>query len=120
MPSVRAVSHETDVLYVQVPPDMLGGRLNIWPIGANDSDLTQSLTVTPAPNKILRFRGDALHQVLKHRSPAAGLDRVSLVVEQYVVPEAYYGALPRFYVASQEGDNAELLPLWAAGALPPP
>ena len=75
MPSVRAVSHETDVLYVQVPEDMRGGRLNIWPIGADDGELAESLTVVPAENKVLRFRGDALHQVLKHQSPLLHANR---------------------------------------------
>jgi hypothetical protein len=98
---------------------MVGGRLNIWPIGADDDELAESLTVTPAENKVLRFRGDALHQVLKHQSPHLKQSRVSLVVEQYVVPERYYSALPRFYVASQEDDNEALLPLWADGSLPP-
>ena len=59
----QAVAHETDVLYVQVPEDMAGGRLNLWPVGTDDDDPEAPFhTIEPVENKVLRFRGDAIHK----------------------------------------------------------
>jgi hypothetical protein len=42
--------------------------------------------VRPSENTIVSFRGDAMHRVLKHASPELGQVRISLVIEQYLVP----------------------------------
>jgi hypothetical protein len=43
--------------------------------------------VRPQEGTIVSFRGDAMHRVLKHTSPELGHVRISLVIEQYLVPK---------------------------------
>jgi hypothetical protein len=116
----QAVAHETDVLYVNVPDDMVGGRLNLWPVGTDDDDPAAPFhTVEPVEGKVLRFRGDAIHKVYRHGS-AKGTARVSLVIEQYKWPEKWASLVPPFWVKGQVNDNDALLPLWLDGSLPLP
>jgi len=61
-------------------------------------------------NKLVKFRGDAMHRVGRHLS-ASGAERISLVTEQYIVPEPFYGKLPTFYMLGQ------VLPCFGAGRL---
>jgi hypothetical protein len=108
-------SHQTSVLYVKVPEDMRGGRLELWKPYLGDAAHPRESGIGPgfvpakvlaaaaaaaaarrlgAPDRVLKpregtvvsFRGDAKHRVLKHASPKSGHVRVSLVLEQYLVP----------------------------------
>ncbi|GBF91149.1 hypothetical protein Rsub_04818 [Raphidocelis subcapitata] len=147
-----AFSHETNVLYVKIPADMEGGRLELWPAESDGSDSAAAaaaaatagagaaaargrrgaaggggggsrgggggkVVVVPRENKIVRFRGDALHRVRKHHS-AKGEDRISLVLEQYLIPEPWYHDLPTLWMGGQDDNADELRPLRASGALP--
>ena len=87
------VAHQVDVLYVAVPAGMRGGRLLVWPPeppGRPASVPPPAEIVAPAANTWVSFRGDAKHGVERCDLPSGGSDavRVSLVLEQYVCPEA--------------------------------
>ena len=87
------VAHQVDVLYVAVPAGMRGGRLLVWPPeppGRPASVPPPAEIVAPAANIWVSFRGDAKHGVERCDLPSGGSDavRVSLVLEQYVCPEA--------------------------------
>ncbi|KAI8471884.1 MAG: hypothetical protein J3K34DRAFT_458129 [Monoraphidium minutum] len=140
-------AHEVTVLYVQVPSDRVGGDFEIWPLGHVSEDLDADDTVLAVPvqeNKartaggggeggrggapppvlrcagfqaIVRFRGDAVHRVRRHTS-ASGGERVSLVLEQYAIPEDVLRRLPDFYMLGQETHNRDLLPFVRSGQLP--
>ena len=68
-----------------------------------------AVTHTPEENSIFSFRGDAMHRVLRHRSaaPAGAGVRISLVIEEYILPEHQLGDMPPFHVEGQdeESDN---------------
>lgn len=92
-PSRSYVAHQVDVLYVDVPEGMLGGRLCVWePEAEGGAPLVvppPAQTVEPSRNLWVSFRGDAKHGVESAAVPAAagggGPLRVSLVLEQYKV-----------------------------------
>lgn len=125
----NGVAHQTDVLYVQVPPDMRRGTLQLWRpdlYGGRPSSLQrlahdgerphasgtcQGMTtygppaevVVPMENQLVSFRGDSIHRVTQHSSSAPGRDgwRVSLVLEQYILEEEQVGDMPSFHVSGQ-------------------
>lgn len=82
---------QVNVLYLNVPPDMRGGTLTVTPtcyLDAMKAELRRCHTedaarVIPKANKMVEFRGDALHSVGQFRSPSGG-ERVGLVLEQYM------------------------------------
>lgn len=58
-----------------------------------------------------------MHRVRRHAS-ASGGERVSLVTEQYIVPEPYLARLPYFYMLGQSGADAdEIKPYIQSGQL---
>ena len=80
------------VLYVQVPPELSGGELRLYHRGARVAALT------PQPRSLVTFRGDLVHEVapVEAGAPRLSAARISLVVEQYRVPESLRERVPRF------------------------
>jgi hypothetical protein len=143
----NAESHQTSVLYVKVPAEMRGGRLELWApdlgnathpkesggtgrgkrgegLAAGIGGGPPTRVVEPVENTIASFRGDARHRVLKH---AAREVRVSLVIEQYLVPRSgrreSAAAAPAAATAAARAPVDRLLeleqqvgaPLWVSG-----
>ena len=94
------VAHQVSVLYASVPEDMRGGELELFPYGDGDPRLgeTPQETIVPKENTLVTFRGDAFHQV-KSYSTRTGRERVSLVLEQYLIDEDAYPKTMRFHEA---------------------
>jgi hypothetical protein len=114
---------EVAVLYARVPCEMQGGELELHPfhgwIPANGAP--PAATLRPAENLLVRFRGDAYHCVRAHVAPqpeacsrAEGASRaaecqqlaatrVSVVLEQYRIPERFYWRTRRW---EEEGADA--------------
>ena len=83
------VAHRVDVLYIDLPTDMDGGKLHVWRpqlgvagVAGRGGVPPADETVAPALNMLVRFRGDAKHGVQGFDS-ATDTPRVSLVLEQY-------------------------------------
>mmetsp|Transcript_6635 Transcript_6635/g.11747 ORF Transcript_6635/g.11747 Transcript_6635/m.11747 type:complete len:298 (-) Transcript_6635:22-915(-) len=87
------LAHQTDVLYVSVPADMEGGALSVYPYasgGPRWKAWYKEQVKRPAENTLATFRGDAYHGVSAYYTDEEGARRVTLVLEQYAVPEAHY------------------------------
>lgn len=87
------------VLYVQVPVQLAGGTLRLYHRG------TQVAALEPRPNSLVTFRGDLVHEVVAVEAGAPELSaaRISLVVEQYRLPEALLARVPRLELRTREG-----------------
>jgi hypothetical protein len=87
------------VLYVQVPEQLMGGQLRLYHRGKRVAALE------PMPRALVTFRGDMMHEVASVEAGAPGLSaaRVSLVVEQYRVPEMLRAWVPRLEVRTRSG-----------------
>eukprot|EP00123_Amoebidium_parasiticum_P020538 comp5199_c0_seq1/m.1240 comp5199_c0_seq1/g.1240 ORF comp5199_c0_seq1/g.1240 comp5199_c0_seq1/m.1240 type:complete len:314 (-) comp5199_c0_seq1:355-1296(-) len=87
-PYFMYLSYQTTVLYLNVPDDMVGGKLELWSYtGLPFFEPEQR--VTPQTNTLVEFRGDALHRVQPFASAKGGA-RVSLVMEQYFLNQEDY------------------------------
>jgi hypothetical protein len=86
---------QVSVLYVEVPPGMVGGRLVL---ARGRRTLAK---VAPAAGLLLQFDGDLTHAV----EPVEGVDargrRLSLVCEQYALDERELAAMPDFRIESR-------------------
>lgn len=98
-PYYSLISHQTSVMYVQVPKDMEGGYLVLHPKGIPDTE-EREIVMHPKENTIVSFRGDCLHRVVKFAS-ASGRQRISLVLEQYVVPKHLYWRTQKFWCSNE-------------------
>jgi hypothetical protein len=80
------------VLYVQVPEHLAGGELRLYHRGQRVAALA------PRPRSVVTFRGDLVHEVsaVEAGAPELSAARISLVVEQYRVPEALRARVPPF------------------------
>lgn len=87
------------VLYVQVPEGLAGGELRLYHRGRKVAALK------PTPRSLVTFRGDLRHEVIAVQAGAPELSaaRISLVVEQYRVPPALLGKVPRFELRTRDG-----------------
>jgi hypothetical protein len=87
------------VLYVQVPEQLMGGQLRLYHRGKRVAALE------PMPRALVTFRGDLMHEVAAVEAGASGLSsaRVSLVVEQYRVPQQVRAWIPFFEVRTRSG-----------------
>lgn len=96
---------QTNVLYVFVPEDMIGGSLEAWDYDASDDDLKQGPMgiVQPVENRMAFFRGDAQHQVRSYNTSSKNILRGSLVLEQYNVPEEYASMVLDFVWKDRNG-----------------
>lgn len=82
------LAHQVDVLYTNLPENMVGGELEIWSCDLEKPGADSGI-VAPAQNMHVQFRGDSLHRVKSFSSPS-GQPRISLVLEQYRIPQKYY------------------------------
>ncbi|MGI0487444.1 2OG-Fe(II) oxygenase [Pantanalinema rosaneae CENA516] len=80
------------VLYVQVPPDLVGGELVLR------SHKRQVGQVRPQPNTLLIFQGDLMHSV--NPVTSAGM-RLSVVCEQYNLEDDQLQDIPEFRLESR-------------------
>ena len=87
------------VLYVQVPERLSGGELRLYHRGERVAALA------PMARALVTFRGDLTHEVAAVETSAPELSeaRISLVVEQYRVPEPLKARVPRFEVRTRAG-----------------
>ncbi|WP_309895310.1 2OG-Fe(II) oxygenase [Archangium sp.] len=87
------------VLYVQVPERLSGGELRLYHRGQRVAALA------PMPRSLVTFRGDLTHEVvaIDAGAPALSAARISLVVEQYRVPEALLDRVPPIELRNQTG-----------------
>ena len=87
------------VLYVQVPEQLAGGELRLYHRGRRVAALA------PMPRSLVTFRGDLAHEVVAvdAGAPALSEARISLVVEQYRVPEALLARVPALELRNQTG-----------------
>jgi hypothetical protein len=90
------------VLYIQVPEQLAGGELRLYHRGARVAALR------PMPRSLVTFRGDLVHEVVAVDAGAPELSaaRISLVVEQYRLPEALLAKVPRLELRTREGARA--------------
>lgn len=90
------------VLYVQVPEQLAGGELRLYHRGERVAALA------PMPRSLVTFRGDLVHEVVAVGAGAPELSaaRISLVVEQYRVPEALLARVPRMELRTRTGAAA--------------
>ena len=86
------LAHQVSVLYVSVPEDMQGGELHVFEYGDNKRDIKEEdapdRAVIPEENLLVTFRGDAYHRVRSYRTRSKR-ERVSIVIEQYYIDDAY-------------------------------
>ncbi len=90
------------VLYVQVPEHLSGGELRVYHRGQRVAALS------PRPHSLVTFRGDLMHEVtaVEAGAPELSAARISLVVEQYRVPESLLAKVPVFELRTQTGAQA--------------
>ncbi len=90
------------VLYVHVPEQLAGGELRLYHRGRRVAALR------PTPRTLVTFRGDLVHEVVAVQAgaPVLAEARVSLVVEQYRVPEERLAGVPRFELRTRDGARA--------------
>ncbi|WP_375770473.1 2OG-Fe(II) oxygenase [Archangium gephyra] len=87
------------VLYIQVPEQLAGGELRLYHRGERVAALA------PRANSLVTFRGDMAHEVVAVEAGAPELPaaRISLVVEQYRLPEELLARVPRMELRTREG-----------------
>jgi hypothetical protein len=108
-------AHQVNVLYLHVPSEMDGGRLELWEFSwlrwvffavaayfpsMIDYYLPADAVVQPEVNKMVKFRGDAFHRVQRYSTESSASKRVSLVVEQYIVSAQHFGSVGKFSLHS--------------------
>ncbi|CAD7702319.1 unnamed protein product [Ostreobium quekettii] len=93
------MAHQVNVLYTSVPQKLRGGELEVWPYEHDNTELDKAI-ITPAENTMVEFRGDACHRVRGFWSPS-GARRISIVVEQYRIPEKLYKHTREFCFSSE-------------------
>ncbi|MBD1928105.1 2OG-Fe(II) oxygenase [Trichocoleus sp. FACHB-90] len=80
------------VLYIQVPPDLVGGELVLRSSKRNVGQ------IRPQVNTLVDFQGDLTHSVNQVTSPGF---RLSLVCEQYSLCEKELEDIPEFTIESR-------------------
>ena len=88
------LAHQVNVMYVDVPEDMVGGSLELWRYGDWRSSHVKypHETVKPSKNTMVAFRGDSYHQVKAYHSNLNSTARLSLVLEQYKIRNGRHAA----------------------------
>lgn len=126
----KYIAHSVSVLYLQVPKGMEGGELELFETIEDGIEAGPDATVIPAEGDLILFRGDAFHRIssmslagdhgfepdeLGHweededefegaEEMVRGEDRlrISLVLEQYRIPDAAYGYTSVFELNESE------------------
>ena len=99
--NTRIIPNLVSVLYVEICPDMAGGNL-LLNVGTE-----HEVCITPETNNLVHFRGSVIHRVSEVKNPHR---RISVVCEQYNLPDALLAGFPLFNVITDD----DLLPRVAA------
>ncbi len=86
---------KVSVLYLEVPEDLKGGSLRLYPPVWT---LRSKPEIVPETGLLFEFRGDLRHEV--REITQAITPRVSLVMEHYRLPPEILRKIPDFYVRS--------------------
>lgn len=106
------LAYQVNVIYVNIPEDMVGGGLQLWKYGDGELTLQEygegpDFTVKPQDNMMVRFRGDTFHQVQAyHVQDRNNSRRLALILEQYKLIKDVYDGL---------GSNVEVIK-WSSAA----
>lgn len=95
--NVRIIPNLVSVLYVYVESDIDGGEF-ILNVGGDNEE-----PIKPITNHLLYFRGNIIHSVNEVRGSSK---RVSLVCEQYNLPESILEAFPSFQIIEGKDENS--------------
>lgn len=87
---------KVSVLYLEVPPDLVGGRLLLHPPRLA---FLKKPEIVPQTGLLFEFRGDLRHEVAEVRQ--AKTPRISLVMEHYELPPYLLRKIPDFFVRSK-------------------
>jgi len=88
LPGIKTAS-EVSVLYLQVPNDMVGGRLTVYNLDGTTE------CVKPKVGKLFKFDGRLPHSV---GITMTDFERTSLVLESYNLEEWEYELIPQFHI----------------------
>mmetsp|Transcript_23664 Transcript_23664/g.30933 ORF Transcript_23664/g.30933 Transcript_23664/m.30933 type:complete len:292 (+) Transcript_23664:161-1036(+) len=102
------LAHEVNVLYVNIPKDMEGGKLSVYPYstgGPRWKAWYREQVKKPKENLLVTFRGDSYHAVSGYYTDT-NEKRISLILEQYIIPEEYYHNTVRYAVDDYEHKHA--------------
>jgi hypothetical protein len=86
---------KVSVLYLEVPDDLMGGRLLLHPPVWS---LHRKPEIVPKTGLLFEFRGNLRHEVAEVKQ--AKTPRISLVMEQYELPPFLLRKIPDFHVKS--------------------
>eukprot|EP00173_Palmaria_palmata_P002366 Plantae.Rhodophyta-Palmaria_palmata.ctg2507.p1 GENE.Plantae.Rhodophyta-Palmaria_palmata.ctg2507~~Plantae.Rhodophyta-Palmaria_palmata.ctg2507.p1 ORF type:complete len:229 (-),score=47.72 Plantae.Rhodophyta-Palmaria_palmata.ctg2507:359-976(-) len=106
--------YQTNVLYVSVPTDMVGGEIEAYPYESDWDMMEQGLiqpagSVKPEENRMSYFPGDSWHQVKAYSAPANDKLRASLVLESYHVPLNILRYVKTWNVQETDKDNQDMM-----------
>lgn len=93
--SQKTIPRAVSVLYLSSPKNA-GGNLRIFVNQILHSE------VTPEPGLVVHFRGNLSHEITAVENTSH--ERLSLVCEQYVLPQKILGQLPPFQIQSRALD----------------
>lgn len=88
LPRIKTAS-EVSVLYLQVPNDMVGGKLTVYHLDGTTE------CVKPKVGKLFKFDGRLQHSV---GITMTDFERTSLVLESYSLEEWEYELIPKFHI----------------------
>ena len=92
---------KVSVLYLDVPENLQGGTLKLYPPLWS---LHSKPTIKPKTGLLFEFRGDLRHEVREVET--ASRPRISLVTEHYALPPHLLDKIPEFFVkSSREFDS---------------
>ena len=98
------------MFYTSIASDMKGGELDVFNYTNNPSELNFAMpekTIIPKENMLVRFRGDSYHRVRNYTS-SSGVERTSLIVEQYKIDGEYYKWTTTFIEVGGDPNDHEL------------
>ena len=98
--NARIIPNIVSVLYVHVEPDIDGGEFIMNAGGENEN------SIKPSTNFLLHFRGNIIHSVNKVRGSCK---RVSVVCEQYNLPDSILEAFPSFEIIEGKSSSNDTL-----------
>lgn len=94
-PEIPPCPIKVSVLYLEVPDDLEGGSLLLYPPLWT---LQRRPRIFPKTGLLFEFRGDLRHEVAEVKK--ASTPRISLVMEQYELPPYLLRSIPDMYVRS--------------------
>lgn len=102
-PELPPYPTKVSVLYLDVPEDLEGGTLKLYP---PLTSLSRRPTITPSTGLLFEFRGDLRHEVAAVTQ--ACRPRISLVMEHYELPPHLLRKIPEFFVKSSRSFDSFL------------